>query len=152
MTGAPPHSMGQETAQRPAGRGALRLETMAVGHGYDPGASGRAAKPPLVMASTFVFPTAEEGRALFDVAARREQPSDGDGGHVYSRFGHPNARIVEARLAALEGTDAAAVFCSGMAAISTLLLACVRPGDVVLHSQPLYGGTETLIAGTLAGI
>jgi methionine-gamma-lyase len=38
-----------------------------------------------------------------------------------------------------------------MAAITTTILAFVRPGDVILHSQPLYGGTETLLAKTLAG-
>ena len=44
------------------------------------------------------------------------------------------------------------LFSSGMAAISTTILAFVRPGDVILHSQPLYGGTETLFAKTLAGL
>ena len=38
-----------------------------------------------------------------------------------------------------------------MSAIATTILAFVRPGDVILHSQPLYGGTETLLAKTLAG-
>ena len=39
-----------------------------------------------------------------------------------------------------------------MSAIATTILAFVRPGDVILHSQPLYGGTETLFAKTLAGL
>ena len=66
-------------------------------------------------------------------------------GLVYSRFNNPNLEVLEDRLALWEGGEMAAVFSSGMAAISTTLWAYVRPGDVVLMSQPLYGGTETLI-------
>src|SRR3979490_3124622 len=73
-------------------------------------------------------------------------------GLVYSRFNHPNSEIVEDRLAVYERTEKCALFSSGMAAIATTILAFVRPGDVVLHSQPLYGGTETLFAKTLAGL
>jgi DNA-binding transcriptional LysR family regulator/AcrR family transcriptional regulator len=51
-----------------------------------------------------------------------------------------------------ERTDKCALFSSGMSAIATTILAFVRPGDVILHSQPLYGGTETLFAKTLAGL
>jgi len=68
---------------------------------------------------------------------------------VYSRFNHPNNEIVEDRLAIFEGAEAGIIFSSGMSAIATTLLSYVRPGDVVLHSQPLYGGTETLLARTL---
>jgi methionine-gamma-lyase len=73
-------------------------------------------------------------------------------GLVYSRFNHPNSEIVEDRLAIYERTESCALFSSGMAAIATTILAFVRPGDVILHSQPLYGGTETLLAKTLAGL
>ena len=69
---------------------------------------------------------------------------------MYSRFNHPNSEIVEDRLAIYEGGEAALVFSSGMAAIATTALAYARPGDSVLHSQPLYGGTETLLARTFA--
>ena len=70
-------------------------------------------------------------------------------GLVYSRFNHPNAEIVEDRLRIFEEREAALLFSSGMSAISTTILAYSRPGDVILHSQPLYGGTETLITRTL---
>ncbi len=73
-------------------------------------------------------------------------------GLVYSRFNHPNSEIVEDRLAVYERTESCALFSSGMAAISTTILSFTRPGDVILHSQPLYGGTETLLAKTLAGL
>ncbi|RUZ54150.1 aminotransferase class I/II-fold pyridoxal phosphate-dependent enzyme, partial [Mesorhizobium sp. M7A.F.Ca.US.003.02.2.1] len=62
-----------------------------------------------------------------------------------------NSEIVEDRLAIYEGTDACILFSSGMSAIATTLLAYARPGDVILHSQPLYGGTETLLTRTLSG-
>jgi methionine-gamma-lyase len=73
-------------------------------------------------------------------------------GLVYSRFNHPNSEIVEDRLSVYERAENCALFSSGMAAISTTILAFTRPGDIILHSQPLYGGTETLFEKTLAGL
>jgi methionine-gamma-lyase len=70
---------------------------------------------------------------------------------VYSRFNNPNLEVLEDRLALWEEGEAAAVFSSGMSAISTVIWTHVRPGDVILMSQPLYGGTETLIEKTLPG-
>jgi methionine-gamma-lyase len=131
----------------------LHPETLMLNYGYDPALSEGAVKPPVFLTSTFVFPTAEDGRDFFDYASGRKEPPAGQGrGLVYSRFNHPNAEIVEDRLAIHEGAEAAAVFSSGMSAISTTLLAFVRPGDVILHSQPLYGGTETLLAKTFANL
>jgi methionine-gamma-lyase len=128
----------------------LHPETLMLGYGYDPTLSEGAVKPPVFLTSTFVFRTAEEGRDFFDYTAGRRKPPAGDeGGLVYSRFNHPNSEIVEDRLAIFEGAEAGIIFSSGMSAIATTLLSYVRPGDVVLHSQPLYGGTETLLARTL---
>jgi methionine-gamma-lyase len=56
---------------------------------------------------------------------------------------------VEDRLAAYEGAESCILFSSGMSAIATTILTFTRPGDVILHSQPLYGGTETLVSRTL---
>jgi methionine-gamma-lyase len=129
----------------------LHPETLMLGYGYDPLLSEGAVKPPVFLTSTFVFRTAEEGRDFFDyTAGRREPPQGSAAGLVYSRFNHPNSEIVEDRLAAYEGAEACTLFSSGMAAIATSIMTFTRPGDVVLHSQPLYGGTETLITGTLA--
>jgi methionine-gamma-lyase len=133
------------------GNHVLRPETLMLGYGYDPALSEGAVKPPVFLTSTFVFRSAEEGRDFFDYTSGRKQPPPGsNAGLVYSRFNHPNSEIVEDRLAIYEGAESCAVFASGMAAISTTILAFVRPGDVILHSQPLYGGTETLLANTLA--
>ena len=131
----------------------LRPETLMVGYGYDPALSEGAVKPPVFLTSTFVFKSAEEGKAFFDyVAGRREPPQGEAAGLVYSRFNHPNSEIVEDRLAVFEDAEAGLVFASGMAAIATTILAFARPGDVILHSQPLYGGTETLVSKTLASL
>nr|WP_235031619.1 cystathionine gamma-synthase family protein [Geminicoccus flavidas] len=128
----------------------LHPETQMMNYGFDPSLSEGAVKPPVFLTSTFVFRTAEEGRDFFDmVAGRREPPAGESGGLVYSRFNHPNSEIVEDRLAVFERTESCALFSSGMSAISTAILAFARPGDVVLHSQPLYGGTETLLTKTL---
>jgi methionine-gamma-lyase len=141
------------TAPRPykthIGQHALHPETQMLNYGYDPELSEGAVKPPVFLTSTFVFKTAEEGRDFFDfVSGRREPPAGTEAGLVYSRFNHPNSEIVEDRLAVYERTESGVLFSSGMSAIATTLLTFVRPGDVILHSQPLYGGTETLLSKT----
>jgi methionine-gamma-lyase len=130
----------------------LHPETLMLGYGFDPALSEGSVKPPVFLTSTFVFRSAEEGRDSFDyVAGRKEPPDKSSAGLVYSRFNHPNSEIVEDRLAVYERAESCALFSSGMSAIATTILAFARPGDVILHSQPLYGGTETLLAKTLAG-
>src|SRR5437764_4664084 len=126
-------------------------QTLMLGYGYDPALSEGSIKPPVFLTSTFVFRTAEDGRDFFDyTAGRREPPAERQAGLVYSRFNHPNIEIVEDRLAIYENAEDSLVFSSGMAAIATAILAYVRPGDTILHSRPLYGGTEVLIGQTLA--
>jgi methionine-gamma-lyase len=134
------------------GNHVLHPETLMLNYGYDPQLSEGAVKPPVFLTSTFVFRTAEDGQDFFDYVAGRREPPEGMGaGLVYSRFNHPNSEIVEDRLAVYERAESCTLFSSGMSAIATTILAFVRPGDVILHSQPLYGGTETLLAKTLAG-
>jgi methionine-gamma-lyase len=134
------------------GNHALHPETLMLGYGYDPNLSEGSVKPPVFLTSTFVFRSAEEGRDFFDyVSGRKEAPNRGSAGLVYSRFNHPNSEIVEDRLAIYEGGESALVFSSGMAAIATTILAYTRPGDAILYSQPIYGGTETLLTKVFAG-
>lgn len=145
------------TAPKPSrthiGNHKLHPETMMLSYGFDPLLSEGAVKPPVFLTSTFVFRSAEEGRDFFDyTSGRREPPQGTAAGLVYSRFNHPNSEIVEDRLAVYENTESCVLFSSGMSAITTAILAYARPGDVVLHSQPLYGGTEVLLARTLAGL
>ena len=138
--------------KRKIGKHVLKPETQMMGYGYDPSLSEGSLKPPIFLTSTFVFKTAQDGKDFFDFTSGRREPVAGQSsGLVYSRFNNPNLEVLEDRLALWEEGETAAVFSSGMSAISTVLWTHVRPGDVVLMSQPLYGGTETLIEKTLPG-
>jgi methionine-gamma-lyase len=124
----------------------LSPETMMMGYGYDPALSEGAVKCPVFHTSTFVFESAEAGKAFFELAygLREREPAEVPG-LIYSRINNPDLEILEDRLTLWEGADAALVFGSGMSAIATTLLTLARPGDIVIHSDPLYGGTEFLL-------
>jgi methionine-gamma-lyase len=95
--------------------------------------------------STFVFASAAEGAEIFS----GEKP-----GYVYTRLGNPTVRALEAKMNALEGREvklrdpsvrvSSLAFSSGMAAVSSTLLALVRAGDTILLGSVLYGATEHL--------
>jgi methionine-gamma-lyase len=125
----------------------LKPATLMMGHGYDPMLSEGALKPPIFLTSTFVFESAAAGKRHFEgVTGKRPGGAEG---LVYSRFNGPNQEILEDRLGVWEDAEDALTFSSGMAAIATVLLALVRPGDTIVHSSPLYAATETLIAKIL---
>ncbi|MEM7466984.1 MAG: cystathionine gamma-synthase family protein [Pseudomonadota bacterium] len=132
---------------KPSAKDALHPETLMMSHGYDPFLSEGAVKPPVFLTSTFAFKTAKDGAAFFDALRAKERDKNG---LIYSRFNHPNLQIAEERLAVYEHGQAAAVFSSGMSAIATTILALVAQGEVILRSQPLYGGTETLITNVVS--
>ena len=122
----------------------VRPETLAVGYGYDPEMGMRSAKPPIFMTSTFVYPSAQHAKDVHQAYFDRTGPLVDETHFIYSRLGHPGLDFLEKRLAAIEGGEAAAVFCSGMATHSTIALAHVRAGDSVLHGRPIYGGVDML--------
>jgi len=68
----------------------------------------------------------------------------------YGRYGNPTVREVERRLAALEGTDDAVLFSSGMAAVTTAILALTKAGDHVVLFRDCYRRTRQFVAGTLS--
>ncbi len=124
----------------------LKPESMMMSYGYDPMLSEGALKCPIFQTSTFVFKTAEDGKAFFELAlGLREKGPTEELGLIYSRLNNPDLEILEDRLCLWDEGDAAVVFQSGMAAIATSLLAFLRPGDVLVHSDPVYGGTDYLI-------
>jgi methionine-gamma-lyase len=128
----------------------LRPESMMMRYGYDPALSEGAVKSPIFQTSTFVFDRAEDGKAFFELAyGQRKQDAGEKLGLIYSRLNNPDIEILEDRLALWDDADACASFQSGMAAIATALLSCVHPGDVVLYSEPLYGGSDYLIRNYL---
>jgi len=121
-------------------------ETLALGLGYEPSRSEGSVKPPVFLTSTFQFDSAADGKRFFELAYGLEQRDAGENpGLIYSRINNPNLQIFEERMAAWDRTAKALVFASGMAAISTSLLALLRPGDVVLATAPVYGGTHFLL-------
>ena len=147
LSGATPRRRPKPAVLEIGGR-RLKPSSLMMGHGYDPALSEGSLKPPIFLTSTFVFESAAAGKHFFEgVTGKRP---GGAGGLIYSRFNGPNQEILEDRLAVWEGADDALAFSSGMSAIATLLLTFVQPGDVVVHSGPLYAATETLIAKILS--
>jgi methionine-gamma-lyase len=128
----------------------LHPESLMMSHGYKPALSEGAIKCPIFQTSTFVFRTAEEGKAHFELAYGLREPKPGEEqGLIYSRLNNPDLEILEDRLALWDGAAACAVFDSGMSAITTTFFQFLRPGDLLVHSNPLYGGTMHLISEVL---
>src|SRR5258708_31603044 len=99
-----------------------------------------AVSPPIFQTSTFLLRTPEEGADMATAVA----PAT-----FYTRYGSPNTKQVELLLATLEGSEAALALGSGMAAITTAILANVRTGDHVVAQQTHYTATLSLLAQTL---
>jgi len=124
----------------------FRPESLMMSYGYDPGLSEGSIKTPIFQTSTFVFESAEAGKAFFEVAyGLRTQGPDEAQGLIYSRLNNPDLEVLEDRLTLWDGAEACAVFSSGMAALATTILAFVRPGDAIVLSEPVYGGTDHLL-------
>ena len=146
LTGATPRRRPKADVLEIGGR-KLKPATLMMGHGFDPALSEGSLKPPIFLTSTFVFESAAAGKRHFEgVTGKRPGGADG---LVYSRFNGPNLEILEDRLSVWEDAEDALSFSSGMSAIATLLLTFVQPGDVIVHSGPLYAATETLIGRIL---
>ncbi len=124
----------------------LHPESLMMSYGYNPQWSEGAVKCPIFQTSTFVFDSAEKGKAFFEVAyGQREKKPDEKLGLIYSRLNNPDLEILENRLALWDKAEDCAVFESGMSAISSTLLEFLKPGDLLIHSAPLYGGTDHFI-------
>ena len=91
---------------------------------------------PIYQTSTFVF----DDTAELEAYQAGQSPK-----HIYSRYGNPTVRSTEAKIAALEGAEAALLVSSGMAAVSTALFGVLRAGDELVCSAAIYGGTMHLI-------
>jgi len=131
----------------------LRPPTEVLTRGFDPTLSVGSARPAVFRSSTYVFSSPEAAERAFDLMSGRgpklEAGEQVD--LVYSRFNHPNAEILEDQIVPLEaGAQAALAFNSGMAAIMTALFAFLRPGDTIVYTVPIYGGTQKMIENFLA--
>ena len=121
------------------------------GHTQDP---TYAHQVPIYASSTYVYDTAEQGMRRF---------SGKEEGYIYSRWGNPTTTEAADKIAALETFGvkdkngnaleiSGILHASGMAAISTLMLATLRPGDKILTHFSLYGGTDELVQKILPGL
>ncbi len=127
-----------------------RPESLMMSYGYQPKWSEGAIKCPIFQTSTFVFQSAEEGKAFFELAyGLREAEQEENPGLIYSRLNNPDLEILENRLCLWDQAEDCAVFESGMSAISTALFEFLEPGDYLLYSQPVYGGTAHFIQEVL---
>jgi methionine-gamma-lyase len=137
--------MWDKKGKRKIGEHQLAPESLMMSYGYHPDWSEGAVKAPVFLTSTFTFPSAEAGKDYFHKAYGLKEKEEGEEiGLIYSRLNNPSLQILEDRLTLWDGAEEAAAFASGMAAISTAALTLLRPGDVVVFSEPSYGGTEYL--------
>jgi len=128
----------------------MRPESLMMSYGYKPELSEGAVKCPIFQTSTFAFQSAEAGKAFFEVAyGHRPRGPKEELGLIYSRLNNPDLEILENRLTLWDKAEDCAVFESGMSAISTIFLEFLKPGDLLLFSSPLYGGTDHFIHSVL---
>jgi cystathionine beta-lyase/cystathionine gamma-synthase len=125
----------------------VRPPTALLTRGFDPSLSVGSARPAVFRSSTYVFSSPERAERAFNIALGKAHPTENERVDlIYARLSHPNAGILEDQIVSLEpGAEAAAVFNSGMAAISTLFLTYCEPGSSLVFTTPLYGGTHHLI-------
>jgi len=86
--------------------------------------------------STFTFSSTEEMKRWAEGKSKA---------YIYTRYGNPTLSVVEEKIAALEGAEAAVVTASGMAAISSALLGVLKCGDELISTAQLYGGSYRLM-------
>lgn len=124
----------------------MQPESLMMSYGYKPSLSEGAIKCPIFQTSTFVFNTAMEGKRFFELAyGLCEKDAEEELGLIYSRLNNPDLEILENRLCLWDGAEDCAVFESGMSAISTAMMEFMAPGDLLLYSRPVYGGTDHFI-------
>jgi methionine-gamma-lyase len=113
-----------------------KFETDVIHSGYDAKKMAGSLSVPLFQTSTFEFQSAEHGEKCFQGEAD---------GYIYSRLGNPTVRVLEEKIAALEGAERGLAFSSGMGAISAILISLTKAHDHILCSSGLYGCTFGLL-------
>lgn len=126
------------SASRPGRAGP---STLAVRAGQPRQDAFDAITTPVVCTSTYAFGSTAELRDHFEGRSEREE---------YGRYGNPTVRAAERKLAALDGGEEAALFASGMAAVTTAILALVKGGDHVILTSDCYRRTRSFVTTFLA--
>lgn len=114
----------------------LRDATLAIHAGEEHAGVNGPVVPPVARTSNFTFASAEEMKRWAEGKSSA---------YIYTRYANPTLAVAERKIAALEGAEAAVVAASGMAAISSALLAVLRAGDEVIATRQVYGGTYRLM-------
>jgi len=116
-------------------RRADAIATICVHGGEAPDHDG-ALDPPIVLSSAFAFTSAEHAARAF----RGEEDA-----WIYGRWGNPTVDALEAKLATIEGSEAACATASGMAAIAGVVLASCEAGDHVVAPRSMYAESARLL-------
>ncbi|WP_370979585.1 O-acetylhomoserine aminocarboxypropyltransferase/cysteine synthase family protein [Agaribacterium sp. ZY112] len=118
----------------------MKLESIALHHGYESESSTKAAAVPIYQTTSYTFDNTQHGADLFDLKVP---------GNIYTRIMNPTTDVLEQRVAAMEGGIAALALASGMAAITYAIQCLCEVGDNIVSTSELYGGTYNLFAHTL---
>jgi O-acetylhomoserine (thiol)-lyase len=118
----------------------MKIESLALHHGYESEATTKAAAVPIYQTTSYTFDDTQHGADLFDLKVP---------GNIYTRIMNPTTDVLEQRIAAMEGGVAALVVASGMAAITYAIQCICSVGDNIVSTSQLYGGTYNLFAHTL---
>jgi O-acetylhomoserine (thiol)-lyase len=116
------------------------FETRMVHAGHVPDAETGARAVPIYQTTSYVFESPEQAAQLFELKQY---------GDIYTRISNPTTAVLEERIASLEGATGAVAVASGMAAQFVALMTLLSPGDEVVASSHLYGGTVTQFSQTL---
>ena len=117
----------------------MKLESMALHHGYKSEATTKAAAVPIYQTTSYTFDDTQHGADLFDLKVP---------GNIYTRIMNPTTDVLEQRLAEMEGGIASLAVASGMAAITYAIQCITATGDNIVSTSQLYGGTYNLFAHT----
>lgn len=118
----------------------MKLESIALHHGYESEATTKAAAVPIYQTTSYTFDDTQHGADLFDLKVA---------GNIYTRIMNPTTAVLEQRVAAMEGGIGALALASGMAAITYAIQAICEVGSNIVSTSQLYGGTYNLFAHTL---
>ncbi|MDP6968516.1 MAG: aminotransferase class I/II-fold pyridoxal phosphate-dependent enzyme [Gammaproteobacteria bacterium] len=117
----------------------MKLESLALHHGYEAEATSKAAAVPIYQTTSYTFDDTQHGADLFDLKVE---------GNIYSRIMNPTNAVLEQRVAEMEGGIAGLAVASGMAAITYTIQCIASVGDNIVSTSQLYGGTYNLFAHT----
>ncbi len=118
----------------------MKLESLALHHGYKSDDTTKAAAVPIYQTTSYTFDNTQHGADLFDLKVA---------GNIYTRIMNPTTAVLEERIAAMEGGVASLAVASGMTAITYAIQCICEVGDNILSTTQLYGGTYNLFAHTL---